>query len=307
MSFLKKMDASLLMISLILWSASLYAEDINVDSLLLEMDSLAEEVDRMTFGDKSKTIPLNRVEIESTPKVIVKTEMEKSESNKSVKEKTKTVITKTLEDPEVKTSGNTNKKEVETDKSKVAETKNEPEKEQVAQEKPKDLDDGFGDFKISKRDIDDSGNKIKRRIIRGRDPFAPSVAMVSEYQKKIDDENKKREEVRLAKQQALDKKNEVEQKRKEAEAMRAKQASAMKAKLVQARALALPKMKLKGFIRRPDQGVLALLDIKGMGTHIVRKGDTVSLGAKGTLRILEINNMSVTVKSGKVADKVVVR
>ena len=289
---------------------TLNAEDIDVDSLLLEMDSLAAEVDSMTPESLLKPV-VQTSQNEPAQKVIpieAKTAGVSKPNNVEVNKIKPSVVSKVVkEKPE---AGDKDKEKLIkiTEQTEKKNPNSEGEKKKVAQEKkPKDIDEEFGDFKVSKVVIDENGKKTKRRIMSGRDPFAPSVAMVSDYQKKVDDKKKKLEEIRLAKQKEIDLKNDIEKKKKEAAEMLAKQAAAMKAKVVQTRALALPKMKLKGFIRKPGQGVLALLDIKGLGTHIVRKGDTVSLGAKGTLRILEINNMSVTVKSGKVADKVVVR
>ncbi len=294
MQVINSFKVSLLMFALAFWSVSFYAEELNLDELLLEMDSLGKEVDNMTLKDKSEAT-VDASKDNSKNKKLV-------DSKHKAVEAIPTIVEEVLEKPKVQKAG------VEAKKDKLAKAKKQPNKKKEEQEeKPKDPDDGFGDFEVSKVDIAANSSQTQRRDIHGRDPFAPSVAMVSDYQKKLDDEKKKREEIRLARQKELDKKNEVAKKKKEAAEMLAKQIAAARAKVVQVRALALPKMKLKGFIRKPGQGVLALLDIKGLGTHIVRKGDIVSLGAQGTLKILEINNMSLIVKSGKVADRVVVR
>ncbi len=131
--------------------------------------------------------------------------------------------------------------------------------------------------------------------------------MVLKYKSQIKTKN---DSLELAKLERLKKieaqKKAIEDERKakiKAEELKAE----MEAKLIQARALALPKMKLKGFIRKPNQVVLALLDVTGHGIHIVRKGDSVSLGVKGIIKIVDINNMSLTIESGEVESRIVVR
>ncbi|MBE0439969.1 MAG: hypothetical protein IBX57_09505 [Gammaproteobacteria bacterium] len=65
-------------------------------------------------------------------------------------------------------------------------------------------------------------------------------------------------------------------------------------------AQALPKMHLKGFIDKGEKSI-ALLEIVGSGTYMVREGDEINIDPRqpyNAIRISEINRLSITVESG---------
>ncbi|MDF1587650.1 MAG: hypothetical protein P1P93_00595 [Gammaproteobacteria bacterium] len=62
----------------------------------------------------------------------------------------------------------------------------------------------------------------------------------------------------------------------------------------------IPKMRLKGFIDKGENSI-ALLEIVGSGTYMVREGDEINIDPRqpyNAIRISEINRLSITVESG---------
>jgi hypothetical protein len=62
----------------------------------------------------------------------------------------------------------------------------------------------------------------------------------------------------------------------------------------------VPKMRLKGFIDK-GENTLALLEIVGSGTYMVREGDEINIDPRqpySAIRISEINRLSITVETG---------
>jgi len=73
----------------------------------------------------------------------------------------------------------------------------------------------------------------------------------------------------------------------------------------------LPELNLRGIGRMSgDIEPTVLLEVGGLGLFIVREGDTISLQnlpGDNVLRILEINDISVTVEAGSFGELIVVR
>ncbi len=64
----------------------------------------------------------------------------------------------------------------------------------------------------------------------------------------------------------------------------------------------IPRMKLLGLITRGRNEYLALLEIQGVGTFMVREGDEFNIDPaqpKSAIRISRINRLSVTVETGR--------
>ncbi len=63
----------------------------------------------------------------------------------------------------------------------------------------------------------------------------------------------------------------------------------------------IPKMKLRGFIDKENDKPLALLEIQGAGTFMVREGDEINIDPsqpRQAIRISKITRLSVTVETG---------
>lgn len=72
----------------------------------------------------------------------------------------------------------------------------------------------------------------------------------------------------------------------------------------------LPALALKGYAEDKDGQAVALLEVGGKTTYLVRKGDTVSLPEKGTsqvLKVVEISNLELRVEVGELRRVVIVR
>ncbi|MHC4222562.1 MAG: hypothetical protein ACYSX0_11515 [Planctomycetota bacterium] len=72
----------------------------------------------------------------------------------------------------------------------------------------------------------------------------------------------------------------------------------------------LPPLGLRGYIEDDEGNAVALLEIGGKTTYLVRKDDTVSLPQRGgnlVLRIKEVSNLALTVEVGEMRQVVVVR
>lgn len=263
-----------------------YAEDLNLDSLLLEMDNVADSADSLLNDDRG---------LSNAPSV----EKPKKQKQSNTDEKKGKSIESVVKNSNIKSSTEDLKKKKENSSDVVVvddKTENKAE--------PKKSGDDFGDFKVafeknSKVEIKGAGF--------GRDPFSPSGSMVAAYKgelKKAQEEREKtQKERRLAAKKISDEKDRIKRAKALANTLKEKQEVAVQ----HARQLALPKMKLKGLIRKPQGEVLALLDIAGIGIHIVRKGDTVSLGSSGTIKIITIKDLSVEILAEKMSDNLIIR
>ncbi len=72
----------------------------------------------------------------------------------------------------------------------------------------------------------------------------------------------------------------------------------------------IPKMKLRGIIRRKGKRLAALLEIEGAGTHVVREKDAVGLNELGkdmVIRIKKINRLNLVVEVGSLNRLMIVR
>lgn len=70
----------------------------------------------------------------------------------------------------------------------------------------------------------------------------------------------------------------------------------------------IPKMKLRGFVNNKQS--VAVLDIEGVGTYLVRENDEIGLQAIGrntVIKIIEVDGMGVKVQSGTFRQVIVVR
>jgi len=72
----------------------------------------------------------------------------------------------------------------------------------------------------------------------------------------------------------------------------------------------VPAMMMKGLVMAEDGNYVAVLDIEGYGSKVVRKGDTIGLQGSGddaAIRIKEITSLQIVVEAGKVGKVIVVR
>jgi len=70
----------------------------------------------------------------------------------------------------------------------------------------------------------------------------------------------------------------------------------------------IPKMRLRGFVNNKKS--VAVLDIEGIGTYLVRENDEIGLQAIGrntVIKIIEVDGMGVKVQSGTFRQVIVVR
>lgn len=70
----------------------------------------------------------------------------------------------------------------------------------------------------------------------------------------------------------------------------------------------VPKMKLRGYVNNKQS--VAVLDIEGVGTYLVRKNDEIGLQAIGkntVIKIIDVDGMGVKVQSGTFRQVIVVR
>lgn len=73
---------------------------------------------------------------------------------------------------------------------------------------------------------------------------------------------------------------------------------------------ALPQLVLRGYIEDAVGTTVALLEVEGRTTYLVRKGDTVSLPSRGrntVVRVTELGNLELRVEVGELRREVVVR
>ncbi|MBE0471898.1 MAG: hypothetical protein IBX55_20615 [Methyloprofundus sp.] len=72
----------------------------------------------------------------------------------------------------------------------------------------------------------------------------------------------------------------------------------------------IPKMKLKGLINKDKEAFIALLEIQGVGTFMVREGDEFNIDPsqpKTAIRISQITRLSITVETGRLGSIRVLR
>lgn len=63
----------------------------------------------------------------------------------------------------------------------------------------------------------------------------------------------------------------------------------------------IPKMILRGYVDKENESPLALLEIEGSGTYMVREGDEINIDPsqpRQAIRISKITRLSVTVEAG---------
>lgn len=73
---------------------------------------------------------------------------------------------------------------------------------------------------------------------------------------------------------------------------------------------AVPKMRLKGFVTKPNKKAAALLDVEGAGVYLVSAGDEIGLQALGqntVLKVIKVDANGVKVQSGQVNQVILVR
>ena len=72
----------------------------------------------------------------------------------------------------------------------------------------------------------------------------------------------------------------------------------------------VPVLRLKAFIEDRQEAPIALIEVQGHGTYLVRAGDAISLqfgGRNVVLQVEEITNLSVLVQVGTLGQVIVVR
>ena len=73
---------------------------------------------------------------------------------------------------------------------------------------------------------------------------------------------------------------------------------------------ALPQLALRGYVEDADGKTVALLEVNGAHTYLVREGDTVSLPVRGrnaVIRVSKVSNLALHVEVGELRREVVVR
>ena len=71
--------------------------------------------------------------------------------------------------------------------------------------------------------------------------------------------------------------------------------------------VALPKMRLKGLVSKPNQKPAALLELEGSGVYYVTAGEEIGLGQSGVLKILSVSESGVKVQAPYMNQVFVVR
>jgi hypothetical protein len=72
----------------------------------------------------------------------------------------------------------------------------------------------------------------------------------------------------------------------------------------------LPELALRGYAEDDSGKAVALLEVDGKNTYLVRKGDTISLprgGPNQVLKIVEISNLELRIEVGELRRVVIVR
>ncbi len=70
---------------------------------------------------------------------------------------------------------------------------------------------------------------------------------------------------------------------------------------------ALPKMRLKGLVSKPNQKPGALLELEGAGVYYVTAGEEIGLGQGGVLKIISVSEQGVKVQAPMMNQVIVVR
>mgnify|MGYP001806507324 CR=1 FL=1 len=72
----------------------------------------------------------------------------------------------------------------------------------------------------------------------------------------------------------------------------------------------VPTMRLRGMVTHRDGRKAALLEVQGLGTHVVRDGDTIGLNvavANAVIRVKRIDRMQIEVEAGSMKQIIIVR
>ncbi len=72
----------------------------------------------------------------------------------------------------------------------------------------------------------------------------------------------------------------------------------------------VPGMRLRGMVTHRDGRKAALLEVQGLGTHVVREGDTIGLNAttpNAVIRVKRIDRMQIEVEAGSMKQIIIVR
>lgn len=72
----------------------------------------------------------------------------------------------------------------------------------------------------------------------------------------------------------------------------------------------IPQMKLRGLLNQQEEEFIALLEVRGVGTFMVREGDEFNIDPaqpKNAIRISKITRLSVTVETGRLGSIRVLR
>ena len=72
----------------------------------------------------------------------------------------------------------------------------------------------------------------------------------------------------------------------------------------------VPKLKLKGLIVKSEVDKAAVLDIQGLGSYVVREGDTLSIpdgSVNNVIKVTKIDRLSLMIEVGKLGEVIIVR
>jgi len=72
----------------------------------------------------------------------------------------------------------------------------------------------------------------------------------------------------------------------------------------------VPKLTLRGLILKSEHEKAAILEVEGLGTYVVREGDTVSIpsgGMNNVIKVTQIDRLSLLIEVGKLGEVIVVR
>ena len=72
----------------------------------------------------------------------------------------------------------------------------------------------------------------------------------------------------------------------------------------------VPKLTLRGLILKSEDEKAAILEVEGLGTYVVREGDTVSIpsgGMNNVIKVTQIDRLSLLIEVGKLGEVIVVR
>ncbi len=72
----------------------------------------------------------------------------------------------------------------------------------------------------------------------------------------------------------------------------------------------VPKLSLRGLVRKSAQDKAAILEVEGLGTYVVREGDTITIpsgGFNNVIKVTQIDRLSLLIEVGKLGEVIVVR